>query len=894
MPGVPEVPGILVAGWPLTVALLAAAVAFRNSADVGLPRTRRLGWQLLGLALLVHLAATAGDLVLEHMPVTAVERLDGALAAAAGVFFLFGGAGVAALAASGPDSGPRVRFWLDASVIVLSFGALLWVFVLAPSLAEVDGSDARRLVLAAGLVLLASLLLAGHPHRPRLAADVWLFIGSLLLLASELAVAGVGGTAPAGLPVVVQGAAFALFAVAAHFDFIAGRRAPRPAAAHRGRADMAVVPLAGLLLAMIALVLDRMPAWREPGFLLLFAVFAAGLLLLGRQRLATRDVARSEAEAARSAAEARFTSLVRESSDAIAITAGDGRLVYVTPSAQRVFGVPPEALLGRRMTELVALEDRVRLQEVFATALAPDGASETVELRVVRGKDDQRVIEMVATNLLREPSVAGCVLNIRDVTERKRLEEQLRRLAFHDPLTLLANRALFRDRVQHALAVSRRRGNRVAAIFVDLDNFKKINDSMGHGEGDRVLRATAQRLTRCTRTGDTVARLGGDEFAVLTEDAADPKGVIEVAERIVETLREPFPGSSLCVAASVGVAFAAEGDSVEDLLRNADVAMYHAKEQGKNRFRVFEPQMQQAARDRSRIEADLTRAFHRNELRLLYQPIVDLASGYLLGVEALVRWQHPERGLITPAEFMEVAEETGQVVGLGRRVLYEACREVRDWRERMPLGEELRVWVNVSARQLQSGSLLSEITGALEQSGLDPSGLVVEMTERVVMQNTEETLARLCELKGLGVRIAIDDFGTGYSSLTYLHRFPIDILKIDRSFVQGLGDERDGTELARAIIMLGGTLGLEVVAEGIEYEHQLRELVELGCVAGQGYYYSRPALLREIEYSHQARLRRTFVRGLATPVGASPIGRLQPRSAAEPLAGGFGAAGSGP
>jgi diguanylate cyclase (GGDEF)-like protein len=463
------------------------------------------------------------------------------------------------------------------------------------------------------------------------------------------------------------------------------------------------------------------------------------------------------------------------------------------------------------------------------------------------------------------------------VTDRKGLEDMLKRLAFHDPLTLLANRALFRDRVEHAIAGSRRRGNSVAAIFVDLDNFKKINDSLGHGEGDRVLRATAQRLSKCTRAADTVARLGGDEFAVLVEDAADEESVIGTAARIVEALKEPFAfgTSSLRVAASVGVAFAGEGDGVEELLRNADVAMYHAKAQGKSRYAVFQAKMQEAVRDRLRIEADLARAIGRNELRLLYQPIVDLESGYLLGVEALVRWQHPERGLIPPSEFITVAEESGQVVGLGRWVLYEACQQVRAWQDRMPRGRQLRVAVNVSGQQLQGDDLVAEVTGVLAHSGLDPGCLVIEMTESVVMNDTEATFAKLQALKRLGVRIAIDDFGTGYSSLSYLHRFPIDILKIDRSFVQRLGAEMDGGELARAIITLGETLGLEVVAEGIEYEHQVRQLMGLGCVAGQGYYYSKPALLKEIEYSHQAKLRKDKVRDLPPEAGVSATGRFQ-------------------
>jgi predicted signal transduction protein with EAL and GGDEF domain len=374
-----------------------------------------------------------------------------------------------------------------------------------------------------------------------------------------------------------------------------------------------------------------------------------------------------------------------------------------------------------------------------------------------------------------------------------------------------------------------------------------------------------------------VARLGGDEFAVLVEDALDEAQVEDVARRIVDTLKEPFAflDSSLRIAASVGVAFAEEGDGVEELLRNADVAMYQAKARGKSRFEVFRREMQEEVENRLRVEADLTRAITRGELRLHYQPIVDLRSGYLLGVEALVRWQHPERGLIAPAEFIGVAEESGQVLGLGRWVLHQACREIRAWQDRMPRGADLRVSVNVSSQQLQTGDLVEEVKAALAASGLDAGSLVLEMTESVVMQDTEATFAKLNLLKRLGVRIAIDDFGTGYSSLSYLHRFPLDILKIDRSFVTRLGEERDGTELARAIVTLGDTLGLEVVAEGIELEHQLQGLLEIGCVAGQGYYWSKPALLHEIEYSHQAKLRRRLIESLPGPAETSATGRFR-------------------
>jgi diguanylate cyclase (GGDEF)-like protein len=484
----------------------------------------------------------------------------------------------------------------------------------------------------------------------------------------------------------------------------------------------------------------------------------------------------------------------------------------------------------------------------------------------------------------------GRLLASRDPTDRKDIEEQLRRLAFHDPLTLLANRALFRDRVEHALAVSKRSDRGVAMLFIDLDNFKMINDSFGHSEGDRVLSATAQRLIQCTRSGDTVARLGGDEFAVLLENLTGEEPVVEVAGRIVTTLQQPFPflGSGQRVSASIGVAFATKDDGVEELLRNADVAMYSAKAQGKGRFAIFVAEMPDVANQRVQVEAELAQALTNDEFQLHYQPIVELRSGYLLGVEALVRWRHPKRGLVPPGEFLGIAEDSGQMVALGRWVLRQACAEVRAWQARLPEGREVRLAVNVSVGQLRDSDLVADVMGALKESQLDPGCLVIEVTEGVLMHNTESMLAKLNELKKLGVRIAIDDFGTGYSSLAYLHRFPIDIVKIDRSFIERLGGVEDGAALARAIITLGDTLGLEVIAEGVEQENQQRELIELGCVAGQGYFYARPGLLQDLEHSVHMKRRRTMADTLPqgarfTATGRFMIGSLK-RPEPEPMA----------
>ncbi|MGB5132096.1 MAG: EAL domain-containing protein [Steroidobacteraceae bacterium] len=465
---------------------------------------------------------------------------------------------------------------------------------------------------------------------------------------------------------------------------------------------------------------------------------------------------------------------------------------------------------------------------------------------------------------------------LHDTADRKDIEEQLRRLAFHDPLTLLANRALFRDRVEHALAVSRRSDRGVAMLFIDLDNFKSINDSFGHSEGDRVLSASAQRLIQCTRSGDTVARLGGDEFAVLLENLAGRDPVVEIAGRIVAALQEPFPflGSDLRISASIGVAHATPDDGVEELLRNADVAMYSAKSQGKGRFAIFVAEMPDVANMRLQVEAELAQALVHGEFQLHYQPIVELRSGYLLGVEALVRWRHPQRGLVAPGEFLGIAEGSGQMIALGRWVLRQACTEVKTWQSRLPEGRQIRLAVNVSIGQLRDSDLVADVSQALQESGLDPGCLVIEVTESVLMHNTESMLAKLNQLNKLGVRIAIDDFGTGYSSLAYLHRFPIDIVKIDRSFIEDLGGVEDGAALAHAIITLGNTLGLEVIAVGVELESQQRELIELGCVAGQGYFYAKPGPLQDLERSVHMKRRRTMADTLPQGARFTATGRF--------------------
>jgi diguanylate cyclase (GGDEF)-like protein/PAS domain S-box-containing protein len=575
------------------------------------------------------------------------------------------------------------------------------------------------------------------------------------------------------------------------------------------------------------------------------------LLLLVRQALVLRDEATTRERRAARLVEDRYASLIANASDVIMVVAADGALRFASPAAERTLGLRPDSVAGKNLLDLWVGDDGERLRGFLAeVAATTGGAVGPVELRIERGSD-RYALEIVGSNLTDDPAVQGLALNFRDISERKALEEQLRQLAFHDPLTLLANRNLFRDRVHHAVALAQRGQHSVTVMFLDLDNFKNVNDSLGHDSGDRLLQAVAKRLVNTTRSADTVARLGGDEFAILLEGTMTIAEVERMAASLIEAMDQPFSlgTAEVRVSASIGVAFSASSTSADALLGEADIAMYHAKTTGKNRYLAFQPQMQELRHERLRLESDISRALAEAELFLEYQPIVDLGTRSLLGVEALVRWRHPDLGVLMPARFIQIAEECGQIVKLGRWVLVQACQALRTWRSSVAGGAGLRVAVNISSRHLQHGDLVQDVARALEESGLEPGNLVIELTESTIMHNTDANLEQLRQLKALGVRLAIDDFGTGYSSLSYLHRFPIDILKIDRSFVSRLTNSGDGPELARAVIALGETLGLDTVAEGIELEPQVPALLALGCVAGQGFLFAKPGTLEELSSS---------------------------------------------
>jgi diguanylate cyclase (GGDEF)-like protein/PAS domain S-box-containing protein len=544
--------------------------------------------------------------------------------------------------------------------------------------------------------------------------------------------------------------------------------------------------------------------------------------------------------------EARFRSLVAHSSDLITVLDAHGTVTYQSPSVERILGYRVDEIEGSNFADLLGVSDRPRLAQILAGVgeAYVGGGSEAhvIECTLRHHQGEWLKFELQHTDLLQDEHVRGIVLNGRDVSERKAFEDQLAHQAFHDPVTNLANRALFADRVQHAIMRSIRGGPAIGIMFIDLDDFKTVNDSLGHAAGDTVLQEVARRLQATVRPADTVARFGGDEFAILLDGVNDSSEAADVAGRMLRALEQQFEveGKQVYPRASVGICLVDSefgATDAEELLRNADVAMYMAKRDSKGSYRVFEPEMHERVVERLELQAELQQAVELNQLEVHYQPVVRLDEEADYGVEALLRWMHPERGTIPPLQFIPLAEETGLIIPIGRWVLQQACRQGALLQERFPRTPPLTMSVNLSVKQLQSETIVEDVGQALEASGLPPSSLVLEITESVMMADTDLAVRRLHELKELGVLLAMDDFGTGYSSLSYLSRYPVDILKMDRSF---LASEHENSGLAAAIIALGNTLQLHVVAEGIEMPEQIASLRDLGCELGQGFFFAKP------------------------------------------------------
>ncbi len=542
--------------------------------------------------------------------------------------------------------------------------------------------------------------------------------------------------------------------------------------------------------------------------------------------------------------EHKLRALLEDMSEALLQVDSDEVIEFVNARFCEMTGYRREELLGKVTFDVLFDEEGCRFVSE-ANQQRRKGASSRHELRLKK-KTGEMLWSIVGGTPITDTNgaVTGSMRVFTDITERKNAEEQLLHDAFHDPLTQLANRALFMHHLRKTIERrSRRQSNLYAVLFLDFDRFKVVNDSLGHAEGDRLLKYIARRLESCVRGGDLVARLGGDEFVVLLAELSETGEALLVAERILNDLKHSFDlgGGEIFMTTSIGVALSTAGHTqADDMLRDADIAMYHAKANGKAQYQVFDQAMHERAAMQLQFETEMRRALEREEFCLHYQPIINLETNNLIGFEALVRWNHPTRGLISPNEFISVAEENRLILPLGKWILHESCRQMRRWQSISPSAASLVVSVNLSCKQFLQLDLAEQVAATLQATGLDPNCLKLEITESHIMENNEMAIAMLDRLRALGVEISLDDFGTGYSSLSCLHRFPVDYLKIDRSFVSRMMENKENGEIVNTIIRLAQNLKMKVIAEGVECADQLEQLRRLNCEYGQGYFFSKP------------------------------------------------------
>ncbi|MGZ5032836.1 MAG: PAS domain S-box protein [Usitatibacter sp.] len=549
-----------------------------------------------------------------------------------------------------------------------------------------------------------------------------------------------------------------------------------------------------------------------------------------------------ETERALEASEARFRVLTESSLDLISVLDADGRIIYQSPALRQLLGYEPADTVSKDLSDLIHRDDLEHARAAFRRIIETRQSVEPVEFRIRHRDGMWRTFESLGTNCLTNPHIHGVVFNSRDVTDRKVIQQRIQHLAYHDNLTGLPNRSLLQDRLAHSIARAERTNRKVAVLFIDLDNFKNINDTLGHDVGDELLRQVARRLSECVRLEDTIARQGGDEFIVLLDSLEDSRGASVVAQKVLNSLRQPFNpgGTEQHVSGSVGIAlYPEDGRDAQTLMKNADTAMFHGKGLGKNTYQYFTAQMNIAVKRRMTLESALRRAVMQKDFVLHYQPQIDLETGAIIAVEALVRWKTEDSGTVMPGDFIPLAEETGLINEIGEWVLREGCRQAKEWQD-MGLPKQRRMAINLSARQFGDRGFLDMVTRVLSDTGLDATCLELEITESQVMRQTEGMIMLLNKLSEMGVQLAIDDFGTGYSSLSYLKRLPIQKLKIDQSFVRDITVDPNDTAIVVAIINMAKSLELETIAEGVETAGQLALLRSKGCRVGQGFYFSPP------------------------------------------------------
>jgi diguanylate cyclase (GGDEF)-like protein/PAS domain S-box-containing protein len=764
-------------------------------------------------------------------------------------------------------------------IVVTSAGLLTWVYLIEPQIHNPAHLGPFGLALSISYPLWDLMLIGFAAHlmlsQGARHTSFYLLCASLLALlaADSFYTAGLlDNTYHTGSPVDLGYLASYLFwgAAAIHPSMRKlSQRVPHVAGAKITRRRLIFLTVVTLLAPMVRIFAtfrhsDLPPLTTVLPTVILFLLVMARMSGLV-QNLSSALRRHEEAERRRRQSEARFGSLVEHSSDIVMVMDRAGEIIYQSPSVSRALGYARDGLIRRRFIDLIHDHDREAAVTLIAEA-AHRASSEPacIQFRCEHHDGSWRHVETTLTNLLDDPTVGGIVLNARDVTEQVTLQTQLTHQAFHDPLTGLANRSLFHDRVEHALQRRSILDHSVAVLFLDVDNFKRVNDSLGHSAGDELLVQFADRLRGCIRSGDTAARLGGDEFAVLLDEPEDAE---TVAARLQDLLTVAFLVATTEVFLTVSIGISVSDGTTADpdeLLRNADAAMYAAKGRGKATAVTFRPYMHQVALKRLELEGQLRRAVEQKEFRVHYQPIVEMAESRVVGFEALVRWAHPEQGLLGPSEFISVAEESGLIRDIGRLVMEEAMTQAVAW-QGVFQDRNLGMMVNLSAPEFSSPDLVAEVRQAIQLSGMDPARLVFEMTETVLMSDTEATLGRLKELKRLGVRLAVDDFGTGFSSFSYLRKFPIDVLKIAKPFLDKIPHDEQECALVRGILELARSINLKVVAEGVERPEQWQLLSEMGCDLVQGYLIARP--------QGPERMRRLMERlnGSTTPGAERPV-----------------------
>jgi diguanylate cyclase (GGDEF)-like protein/PAS domain S-box-containing protein len=829
--------------------LLAALIVLRAVRRPDAGRVR-LGWAVICVAMLVY---AAGDGIYAWFDLVAGGASTPSPADFAYVaYYPIIGAALLLFPSVAAGPGERLRLTLDSSIVLVGGGMVLWQTVLRPALETLSpnplgaalslGYPIGDLILLFGVAALALRRPVGIDPRALVA-----LVGGLLFM--FVADVGYGGLTLAGTfnverwPDVGYLSSSLLIAVAGYLQAHPAR--PRVALESAGLGRwLPALPYAGLAAGygtVIALVLAQ-GGLSGDLLELLFGALVLTVLVFLRQEFVLRENSRLLAEQTRRQSEARFEALTAHVTDAIVLVDSKGTIVQAAPVVGRILGVDAARLVGQSVVSLAHADDMDRVRALVADVVAGRPMARPVEWRLWDATGHWRQVETIAADLRADPSVGQIVLTTRDVGTRKILEQQLTQITFHDLLTNLPNRALFHDRLGQALASGERAGRPTTVLFLGLDAFRRVNESLGHAAGDRLLEECARRLQSSVRAADTCARLGGDEFGVLLDGDPSAEDRSVVTDRILAAFRQPMSVGQGPLHLTISLGMATTVGPSEDaisLLRNAQLARSVAHDAGGDRMVTFEPTMQQAAQSLVELEAELRGAVAQDQLVLLYQPIVDLQTGELAGAEALVRWDHPTRGRLGPGVFIPLAEETGLIDEIGTWVLRTACVEVARWAG-LVRGAVPRVSINLSVRQVADPQLPWTVQAAMAQAGASPTWITLELTESMLLQNTAAVLERLHALRALGVGISIDDFGTGYSSLAYLQEFPVTHIKIDRSFVTPLDDPARGSGVVRAIIDIARALGMTTVAEGIETPIQLERLRDLGCPLAQGFLFARP------------------------------------------------------